>query len=52
MFIVRNSAQEVIVITSRKEDAWAFLFGKDGLGSTVEDTSPRKGFLAPLEVDN
>jgi|SaaInlStandDraft_1057018.scaffolds.fasta_scaffold67520_3 hypothetical protein len=52
MFIVRNSAQEVTVITTRKEDALAFLLGKGGLGCTVEDTSPRKGFLAPLEVDN
>tara|TARA_Y100000389_G_C17183928_1_gene375420 strand:- start:87 stop:245 length:159 start_codon:yes stop_codon:yes gene_type:complete len=51
MFIVRNSNQEVIAITTRKEDALVFLFGKDGLGCTAEDTSPKKGFLAPLEVD-
>lgn len=50
MFFVRNQKGDVIAITSRKEDAFAFIKSDDSL--FVEDTVTQNGSLVKVSVDS
>lgn len=50
MFFVRNQKGDVVAITSRKEDAFAFLKSDDSL--FIEDTGSEKGSLIKVSVDS
>jgi hypothetical protein len=50
MFFVRNQKGDVIAVTSRKEDAFAFLKSDNSL--LVEDTNTQNGSLVKVSVDS
>lgn len=50
MFVVRNSNNEVVAITSRKEDAEAFRNDLDPI-VTIEALDPNKDYQLAQEVE-